>query len=272
MNRGGESRGPRQIAASPEGSRRFSVAILKAAAAGFWAGTDPVPPAISAGPGIENRLPTSPSQTIELSPGIVRMSTLPCSLAAHLFANISDTKLLPPAPYVLLPKHQSMLDIILEGVLVYRKQRIFPHYLMKHTLPDWLGLYGGIHVVRQRDASQTSERRRNVAALRRAQQVLADGGVLVLHPEGTRSRGAVGRLQPAGLGMVVSWQKELGPIPLVPVGIRYGRMIHVRVGSPRVYTSMGETEMGELRGDLARLSGLPFRETPDAPEESRSPA
>ena len=63
-----------------------------------------------------------------------------------------------------------MFDIILEGVLIYQTQHLFPHYLMKHTLPDWLGLYGGIHVVRQRDVPESGDRRRNVAALRRAKQ------------------------------------------------------------------------------------------------------
>jgi 1-acyl-sn-glycerol-3-phosphate acyltransferase len=210
--------------------------------------------------GVETPLPT-----YALNPGVVRISTLACSLAVHFCADFAGQKNLPPPPYVLLPKHQSLLDIILEGVLVYRSQHVFPHYLMKHTLPDWLGLYGGIHVVRQRDAAQTSDRRRNVAALRRAQQVLAGKGVLVLHPEGTRLRGAVGPLQAAGLGMIVGWQKDLGRIPLVPLGIRYDRQAQVRVGIPRVYTSIGQPELLELRNDLARLSGM---EVSDAPEHS----
>jgi 1-acyl-sn-glycerol-3-phosphate acyltransferase len=191
----------------------------------------------------------------------VRLSTLGCSVLAHQIADFKGYENLPPPPYVLLPKHQSMFDIILEGVLLYRGQKLFPHYLMKHSLPDWLGLYGGIPVVRQRDAGQSGDRRRNVAALRRAQQVLADKGVLVVHPEGTRLRGAIGPLQPAGLAMIAGWQKDLGPLPLVPVGIRYDRQIHVRAGAPRVYPSIGTPELLELRQDLARLSRLPFAES-----------
>jgi 1-acyl-sn-glycerol-3-phosphate acyltransferase len=210
-----------------------------------------------------------PLPAYSLNPGVVRLSTMGCSLVAHFCADFKGMQNLPPPPYVLLPKHQSMLDIILEGVLIFRTQHVFAHYFMKHTLPDWLGLYGGIHVVRQRDAAPTSDRRRNVAALRRAQQVLAEKGVLVLHPEGTRLRGAIGRLQAAGLTMIVGWQKDLGRIPLVPVGIRYDRQVHVRVGVPRIYTSIGTAELQELRGDLGRLCEMGFC---DAPEQSNEPS
>jgi 1-acyl-sn-glycerol-3-phosphate acyltransferase len=191
-----------------------------------------------------------------MNPGIVRLSTLACSLAGHFCADFTGLEKLPPPPFVLLPKHQSMVDILLEGTLIYRRHKMFPHYLMKHTLPDWLGLYGGIHVVRQRDATPGNDRRKNIAALRRAQQVLAEKGVLVVHPEGTRSKGIVGPLHPAGLSMIVGWQKDLGPLPLVPVGIRYDRQIHVRVGVPRVYTSFGTPELQELQQDIAWLSRM----------------
>jgi 1-acyl-sn-glycerol-3-phosphate acyltransferase len=206
-----------------------------------------------------------------MNPGVVRISTLGCSLVAHFCADFKGMENLPPPPYVLLPKHQSLFDIIMEGVLIFRHQRLFPHYLMKHTLPDWLGFYGGIHVVRQRDAGQSSDRRRNIAALRRAQQVLAGRGILVVHPEGTRFKGAVGQLQPAGLAMIVGWQKDLGRIPLVPLGIRYDRQVHVRVGVPRVYTSIGPAELQELRKDLARLSGLGMSDAPRPSDETPNP-
>jgi 1-acyl-sn-glycerol-3-phosphate acyltransferase len=203
-----------------------------------------------------------------MNPGIVRMSTLGCSIAAHFFADFEGVENLPSPPYVLLPKHQSMLDIIMEGVLIYRRQRIFPHYLMKNTLPDWLGLYGGIHVVRRRDDTQSNERRRNIAALRRAKQVLAEKGVLVVHPEGTRFLGGIGPLQEAGLSMIAGWQKDLGRIPLVPVGIRYGPQVHVRVGVPRFYMSIGKLETQELRNDLARLSGMGLCDAPEDANET----
>jgi 1-acyl-sn-glycerol-3-phosphate acyltransferase len=203
----------------------------------------------------------------ELNPGIVRLSTLACSVATHFGADYKGGHRLPPPPYVLLPKHQSMFDIILEGVLIYHTQRIFPHYLMKQSLPNWLGLYGGIHVVRQRDNPESSERRKNVAALRRAKDVLAKKGILVVHPEGTRCRGAIGPLQEAGIGMIVGWQKDIGRIPLVPVGIRYDRQIHVRVGAPRVYTSVGKPELQELRNDLAQLSRMSFYDPPSQENE-----
>jgi 1-acyl-sn-glycerol-3-phosphate acyltransferase len=201
-----------------------------------------------------------PLPTYEINRGIVRLSTIACSLVTHFRADYKGAQHLPPPPYVLLPNHQSMFDIILEGVLIYRTQHLFPHYLMKHTLPDWLGLYGGIHVVRQRDNPESGDRRRNLAALRRAKQVLADKGILVVHPEGTRSRGTIGQLQEAGIGMIVGWQKDLGRIPLVPMGIRYDPQIHVRVGAPRVYTSIGKPEIQELRNDLAELSRMGFAE------------
>lgn len=207
------------------------------------------------------------SPRFTINRGIVRLSTMACSLYVHFRGDYKGAKNLPRPPYVLLPKHQSMFDIILEGVLLHRTQQICPHYLMKNTLPDWLGLYGGIHVIRQRDAAQPGERRRNIAALRRAQQVLAEKGVLVVHPEGTRVLGAVGELQAAGLSMIVGWQKDLGPIPLIPVGIRYGGQIHVRVGTPRVYTTLGTPELQELRGEMARLSGLPLQTAAESPVE-----
>jgi len=202
-----------------------------------------------------------------LNRGIVCLSTMACSLYCHFRADYQGAKNLPRPPYVLLPKHQSMFDIILEGVLIHRTQHVYPHYLMKNTLPDWLGLYGGIHIVRQRDAAETSARRKNIAALRRAQQVLANKGILIVHSEGTRVPGAVGELQPAGLSLIVGWQKDLGPIPIVPVGIHYGGQIHVRVGTPRVYSALGNPELHELRGEMARLSGLPLQAAGGSPEQ-----
>jgi 1-acyl-sn-glycerol-3-phosphate acyltransferase len=182
-----------------------------------------------------------------------------CSLATYAWADFSGTRHLPRPPYVLLPKHQSMWDIVLEGVLVYRTQGILPHYLMKSTLPDWLGVFGGIHVVRNKDDAQGNERRKNITALRRAKDVLANKGVLVMHPEGTRRKGEVGPLEEAGLAMIVGWQKTLGRIPLVPVGISYGSRTHVRVGAPRAYDSLGARETQELYSDVKRLTGLEAR-------------
>jgi hypothetical protein len=67
--------------------------------------------------------------------------------------------------------------------------------------------------------------------------------------------------------MIVGWQKDLGRIPLVPLGIRYDWQTHVRVGIPRVYTSIGKPEIQELRDDLVRLSTLEACDSPKPANE-----
>src|SRR3989344_5998683 len=54
-------------------------------------------------------------------------------------------------PALLLAKHQSGLDIILEGMMLYRYAGRKGNWIMKDPLPKILELYGGVGIRRPRD-------------------------------------------------------------------------------------------------------------------------
>jgi 1-acyl-sn-glycerol-3-phosphate acyltransferase len=137
-------------------------------------------------------------------------------------------------PVIILPKHQYWTDIPLVGLafepLLYfvAKKELFEYPLIR----KYLSLLGGIPV----DREQTI---RTLNSFRTLLALLRDGQKIVIFPEGTYFRNAMGSGKNRLLQMILKFQGELEHrIPFVPVGIRYGtrkgwrRRVEVCIGHP----------------------------------------
>ncbi|MBI4145152.1 1-acyl-sn-glycerol-3-phosphate acyltransferase [Candidatus Woesearchaeota archaeon] len=185
------------------------------------------------------------------------VSLLDCTLAKSI-ASYENTERLPSGPYVLLPKHSSHLDILLEGAMLYGSQGRLGHYLMKPSLPRAFQWLGGISVYRSKD---TNSRRallaNNEQVFAEAGRLLSNGEIIVMHPEGTRVSGGMGELRTGGIRMLIEMQETIGPVTFVPLGIEYRALrVALRVGRPRTYSLFWNDDAERLRKELAFLSGV----------------
>jgi 1-acyl-sn-glycerol-3-phosphate acyltransferase len=137
-------------------------------------------------------------------------------------------------PMIILPKHQYWTDIPIISLafkpLLYfvAKKELFQYPLVR----EYLSLLGGLPV----DRKQTI---RTLDSFKVLVSLLRAGEKIVIFPEGTYIRNGVGSGKSRLLQMILKFQSELGyPIPLIPVGIRYGersgwrRRVEVCIGSP----------------------------------------
>jgi 1-acyl-sn-glycerol-3-phosphate acyltransferase len=155
---------------------------------------------------------------------------------------VGDTAAIPAeGPVILAANHVSNLDgVVLGGWLVPAIPRRI-HWLGKKELFDWplvgyAARNGGVHPV-ERDGA-------DIEAFRLAERILSEGQVLLVFPEGTRSRN--GSLQKARDGLAMLALRTGAPI--VPIGVadsdrvwprgrklprpRPGGHVTVRVGTP----------------------------------------
>jgi 1-acyl-sn-glycerol-3-phosphate acyltransferase len=165
---------------------------------------------------------------------------------------------------IILPKHQYWTDIPLVS-LSFR----FPLYFIAKRelfrLPgirSYLQLLGGIPLDREQSIKTLNSFRWLLSRLRAAEKI-------VIFPEGTYVRDAVGSGKSRLLRMILGFQSELNQqIPFIPVGIRYGqrarwrRVVEIRVG--RALFAEKESEALHLTRrvmeEIGRLSQLPQRE------------
>jgi len=137
-------------------------------------------------------------------------------------------------PVIILPKHQYWTDIPIVSIvftpLLYfvAKRELFRYPFIR----DYLLLLGGIPLDRQQSI-------RTLNSFRSFLSLLRAGEKIVIFPEGTYFRDAVGSGKSRLLQMILSFQAELKyRIPFVPVGIRYGerkgwrRRVEIRMGHP----------------------------------------
>ncbi|MBV9868105.1 MAG: 1-acyl-sn-glycerol-3-phosphate acyltransferase [Abitibacteriaceae bacterium] len=120
----------------------------------------------------------------------------------------------PTGPVIIAPNHVSLLDPPLVGAATPRlvttmgKVELFEKKTLGIKVLGFVIQHMGTFPVRR----GTPDRR----AIRRAQQVLKDGGALVIFPEGTRTR--TGQLGPAELGMAMI--AHMTQTPIVPVYLK----------------------------------------------------
>lgn len=152
--------------------------------------------------------------------------------------------------FVLLPKHQSNWDIILEGMLLKETIGRYGHYVMKDSLPKFFEYLGGIPVLRARDLlkiKDKEERRAYTLAAREKSNrkdemvinLLANEEIYVCHVEGKRYYQQSSKIPLKNINALLNIQKEVGrPIPFIPLDIKYedlnksGSSIILSVGKP----------------------------------------
>jgi len=163
-------------------------------------------------------------------------------------------------PAIICPKHQRWEDIPIVGMALPPPL----HYIAKVELFQYpfvrelLGAWGGVPVDRRRP-------RATLSSLRRLLPLLEQGAYIVLFPEGTYFRGAVGpgKHRLIQLLLKLQGQNGLGLLPFVPVGVSYHRRscgceVKVKVGPAlsRRDAMQAPALTAALMEQIARLSGF----------------
>lgn len=188
-----------------------------------------------------------------------------CKLYIKANYEVKTEGKLPEGAYVLLPKHQKMLDIPLEGILTYEGTRRPGNYVMRR-LPFnfFLEMLGGITIARPKELRKgkiTKQQAQyiNEIAAQKAINRLRKGEPVIIHPEGTRKwkeMNNINILSKSILEQIIQAQKYIGHIPFIPVGINYsGSTITVKIGQP-YYTDNKQDLEKYLRKEIPRLSQI----------------
>jgi len=164
-------------------------------------------------------------------------------------------------PIIILPKHQYWTDI----PIVSLSFRSLLHFVAKKELfkypliRNYLSLLGGIPVDRKQSI-------RTIDSFKYLLSLLRAGEKIVIFPEGTYFREAVGSGKSRLLQMVLGFQDELKYlIPFVPVGIRYGervgwrRRVEIRIGHPLFAEKESDAVFltDQVMLEISRLSRMP---------------
>ncbi|HEX9884763.1 MAG TPA: lysophospholipid acyltransferase family protein [Desulfobaccales bacterium] len=198
-----------------------------------------------------------------LSPNFYRLSRwLTRQTLGRVFSlRVQGLEHLPArGPAVICPKHQRWEDIPIVGLALppplhyIAKVELFQYPLVRELLGAW----GGVPVDRRRP-------RATLSSFKRLLPLLEQGAYLVLFPEGTYFRGAVGpgKHRLIQLLLKLQGQNGLGLLPFVPVGVSYrprsfGCEVKVKVGPA---LSLGDARQASaltaaLMEQIARLSGF----------------
>ncbi len=187
-------------------------------------------------------------------------------------------------PALILSKHQSLLDIPLEGIMLRRAER-YGNWVLKESLPGWLDVLGGVRYMRPDDVKKQIRKEKgrlededkreyrkrlikemkgyNAASNEYSKWLYKQGEIIVSHPEGTRTKGEMGKMWPDFVNVTRDFSNESGvKIPIIPVGIEYAGWsgfssrseIYVRVGKQIDINS--DDLMGIVGKEMARLSEL----------------
>jgi 1-acyl-sn-glycerol-3-phosphate acyltransferase len=178
------------------------------------------------------------------------------ALRAFAHVRVSGLSNVPRSgPLIVAANHASNVDGVLVGGWVTPALGRRIHWLGKKEMTEWpvigpMARYGSIHPV--------DRARGDAAAFRLAEDLLADGQVLVVFPEGTRSPD--GELQRPKDGLALLALRSGAPI--LPVGLvdtdrfwpkgsrlfRIGRRVAMRVGEPfTLADALGPEVMADRR-------------------------
>jgi 1-acyl-sn-glycerol-3-phosphate acyltransferase len=201
------------------------------------------------------------------------------SVAMNMYYHFTKNRLVLGAenipqdgPALLLPKHQKMSDITLEGVILHYQCKRPGNWIMRHNLPDYLRLWGGIKVVRPDDIKREQDREKrkelfqvardyNQAAVEYVAWLYQQNELVVLHPEGTRSPKKMGKVRSDFLRFSREANEKAGiNVPAIPIGIHYSKVdkyfcdIVVRIGEP---IDIQRTDLVQVvTSEIKKLSGL----------------
>ncbi|MBU0667016.1 MAG: 1-acyl-sn-glycerol-3-phosphate acyltransferase [Nanoarchaeota archaeon] len=108
---------------------------------------------------------------------------------------VSGTKNIPKkGPALLLPKHNLVRDVPIEGIIIRNECRRRAYFVMKDTLPRLLDYAGGIRVRRSKDVKETNynmnkiiekhNQKYNNNTLKLVGEAYKKGELVIVHPEG----------------------------------------------------------------------------------------
>jgi len=128
---------------------------------------------------------------------------------------VKGWKNIPRTNFILASNHQSHLDIIISGYVCVPRRFTYIGQVDEYTgltgfLRNFLYLIGEVIPVNRKDEFSRKK------ALDQAIQVLKRGSILVIYPEGTRTR--TGEMGEGKLGVAKLFLETL--IPILPVGIK----------------------------------------------------
>lgn len=151
-----------------------------------------------------------------------------------------DPGIKPNTGYVVISNHQSLIDIVMIGGLLFTN---YPKYVAKAELGRWIPSislnlkHGGNALIDRKDRSQSV--RAIIAMAKKAQERNVS---VVIFPEGTRSRtGELGDFRPAGSAALL---KAADRLPVIPTAIHgswrlhklwpapIGATVRIRFGAP----------------------------------------
>ncbi len=133
------------------------------------------------------------------------------------------------APYILIANHKSMIDpfVLALPTKKYEIRYVGKRELTKNRLLEWA--VKNLHMI------PVSRHATDMAAMRSCMQVLKDGEVLGIFPEGTRHQPELMQTVESGAAMIAL----RAGVPVIPVYIsgrvRPFRRIHARVGEPMAF-------------------------------------
>lgn len=180
-----------------------------------------------------------------------------------------DPAIEPHQGYVIISNHQSMIDIVLIGGLLFTN---FPKYVAKKELGRWIPSislnlrWGGNAVIDRAD------RRQALRAIGDMAKAAQDRNVsVVIFPEGTRSRdGSLGEFKEAGARHLL---KAAARLPVVTAAVdgawRLSRLVPVPFRT-KVRIRFGSPMMRADGEDLAELVARAHREIADTIERWRA--
>ena len=159
--------------------------------------------------------------------------------------------------FILLPKHQRWTDIPLlslaanKSLYYVAKQELFDRIVIRWYLKS----LGGIPLDRSRPI-------RSKDSFRKIQEILREGGGIVVFPEGTYYPEEMGPIRDGMIRFLV----RRGDVPFIPTGIRYARgvfrtRVDIVFGEPVWWRNRRSDEdfIEEIRYTLASLSEVPLR-------------
>ena len=113
-----------------------------------------------------------------------------------------------PGPVILAPVHRSNLDAVLVACSAKRRLRaIGKESLFTHSVFAWVNAALGAIPVRRGEADRQ--------AMKASQEIIADGAMLIVFPEGTRQSGP----QVQGVFDGTTYLAQKTGAPIIPIGI-----------------------------------------------------
>ncbi len=173
----------------------------------------------------------------------------------------SIVKPLKDKGFIMLPKHQHILDIPLEGIILKDELHRQAYYIMKDSLPSFYRLLGGIPIIRAKEIKQMTkeERRTRIKEAKKLRdyinkvmlELLLKDEIVVFHFEGGTAYKKETKLKPAILKRLVRIRNDYllakgEELYFVPIDFEYEDVhkrhskITVTVGNPFTASNLEE--------------------------------